>query len=164
MVYSWTQTVPAIVTSVEVMVGVASQRSVAVAVPFVPPGAVLAEHSMVMLGGQVINGGVTSCTTIVRLHVAELPQSSVAVHVRATLYVFGHVPGVVTSPKVTVTVGSHASNAKGGKNTGAAGQLTGVTCSKQIIVGGVLSCTTIVALQVALLPQSSVAVQVLATL
>ena len=35
---------PATVTSVEVIVGVASQLSVAVAVPLVPPGAVLAVH------------------------------------------------------------------------------------------------------------------------
>ena len=35
---------PATVTSVDVIVGVASQLSVAVAVPLVPPGAVLAVH------------------------------------------------------------------------------------------------------------------------
>ena len=85
MVDSWAQTVLGITTSVEVIVGVASQRSVAVATPFVPPGAVLALHSMVMLGGQVIIGGVISCTTIVLLQVAVLPQSSVAVHVLVVL-------------------------------------------------------------------------------
>ena len=35
--------------------------------------------------GQVIDGGVTSWTVMVRLQVAVLPQSSVAVHVRVTL-------------------------------------------------------------------------------
>jgi hypothetical protein len=76
---------------------------------------------------QVIVGGVTSCTTIVRLQVAVLPQSSVAVHVLATLYVFGHEPGVVTSEKVMVTLGSHASVAVGGVNAGIFGQSIGVT-------------------------------------
>ena len=57
---------PPIVTSVDVMVGVKSQLSVAVAVPFVPPGAVLAVHWMVILGGQkVITGGVLSSTKMV---------------------------------------------------------------------------------------------------
>jgi hypothetical protein len=43
IVYSCGQA-PATVTSVEVIVGVASQLSVAVAVPLAPPGAVLAVH------------------------------------------------------------------------------------------------------------------------
>jgi hypothetical protein len=54
------------VTSVDVMVGVASQLSVAVAVPLLPPGIVLAVHSMVIFGGQkVITGGVLSSTKMV---------------------------------------------------------------------------------------------------
>ncbi len=70
-----------------------------------------------------------------------------------------------TSEKVITTVRSHASVAVGGVNTGVAGQAIGVVCvSAQVIVGGVISCTTIVALQVAVLPQSSVAVQVLVVL
>jgi len=85
MVISCAQTVLGIITSVEVIVGAASQRSVAVATPLVPPGAVLESHSMVISGGHVINGGVVSCTAIVALHVAELRQSSVAVHVLVTL-------------------------------------------------------------------------------
>ena len=39
-----------------------------------------------------------------------------------------------------------------------------VTAGGQVIIGGVISCTTTVPLQVAVLPQSSVAVQVLLTL
>ena len=70
----------------------------------------------------------------------------------------------MTSANVTVTLASQASVAVGGINTGVAGQLIGVTCVAQVIVGGVISCTTIVALHVAVLPQSSVAVHVLATL
>src|SRR6185369_2361802 len=101
---------------------------------------------------------------MVALQVAVFPQSSVAVQVLATLYVFGHEPGVVTSEKVMVTLGSQASVAVGGVNTGVAGQLIGVVCATHVIVGGVISCTIMVPLQVAVLPQSSVAVHVLATL
>ena len=109
---------------------------------------------------QVIVGGVISCTTIVRLHVAVFPQSSVAVQVLVVLYVFGHDPGVDASENVMDTLGSQVSVAVGGVNTGSAGQLTGVVCVTQVIVGGVISCTTIVPLQVAVFPQSSVAVHV----
>ena len=101
-----------------------------------------------------------SCTTIVPLQLAVLPQSSVAVHVRMVLYVPTHDPGVVASPKVIVTVASQASVAVGDANTGKAGQSTGDVCATHVIVGGVISCTTIVPLHVAVLPQSSVAVQV----
>ena len=73
------------------------------------------------------------------LHVAVLPQSSVAVQVLATLYVPGHEPGVVTSEKVTVTVPSQASDTVGGTNTGVAGQLIGVVWAAQVKVGGVIS-------------------------
>jgi len=51
--------------------------------------------------------------------------------------------------------------AVGGVNTGVAGQAIGVTCVTHVIVGGVMSCTEMIALQVAVLPQSSVAVHVL---
>src|SRR6187549_3776312 len=103
-------------------------------------------------------GGVRSCTTMVRLQVELLPQSSVAVQVRATLYVPVHDPGVVASTNVTATVASHASVAIGALKTGTSGQLIGVVCSTQIIDGAVISRTTTVPVQVAVLPQSSVAV------
>ena len=57
---------------------------------------------------------------------AVLPQSSVAVQVRLTLYVPVQVPGVVRSEKVIATDGSQASVAVGGVKTGVAGQLIGV--------------------------------------
>ena len=75
---------------------------------------------------QVIVGGVISCTTIVRLQVAVLPQSSVAVHVLVAVYVPGQDPGVDESVNVTVTVWSQASVAVGATHTGVAGQLIGV--------------------------------------
>ena len=100
---------PATVTSVDVMVGVRSQLSVAVAVPLVPPGAVLAVHSIVRFGGQVICGGVLSSTKMVCRQVLELPQSSVALHVRLMVYSCGHAPATVTSVEVTVGVASQLS-------------------------------------------------------
>ena len=127
---------PGVVTSANVMVTLASQASVAVG--GVNTG-VAGQLIGVVCATQVIVGGVISCTTIVRLHVAVLPQSSVAVQVLATLYVLGQVPGVVTSANVMVTLGSHASVAVGGINTGVAGQLIGVVCATQVIVGGVIS-------------------------
>src|SRR5258705_70623 len=87
---------------------------------------VAGQLSGVVCVAHVIVVGVISCTLIVRLQVAVFPQSSVAVHVLATLNVFGHVPGEVTSANVIVTLGSQESVAVGGINTGVPGQLTGV--------------------------------------
>ena len=71
---------------------------------------------------------------------------------------------MVTSEKVTTTVGSQASVAVGATKAGVAGQAIGVTCVAHVMVGGVMSCTEMIELQVAVLPQSSVAVHVLVTL
>jgi hypothetical protein len=69
-------------------------------------------------------------------------------------------PGVVTSEKVNDTLASQRSETNGALKVGVAGQLSGVVCVVQTISGGVLSTTTIEALQVPVFPQSSVAVQV----
>ena len=90
--------------------------------------------------GQVMLGGVLSCTLIVRLQVAVLPQSSVAVQVRVT---FG-IPvqfAEVTSLNVMSTDVSQASLAVAFPKVGVAGQLIGDTTVGQVIVGGVLSRT-----------------------
>ena len=55
---------PATVTSSNPMVGVPSQLSVAVALP-VTPVAVLVLHCTVILGGQVMTGGVLSSINII---------------------------------------------------------------------------------------------------
>jgi len=148
---------PGVVASEKVIATLASQASVAV-------GALNAGTAGQLIGEvcatHVIVGGVLSCTTIVRLQVAVLLQSSVAVHVRVTLNVPGHDPGVVESEKVTVTLASQASVTVGALNAGTAGQLSGVVCVVQVSVGGILSITTTEALHVPVFPQSSVAVQV----
>src|SRR6187399_640535 len=146
---------PGVVASTKVIVTLASQASVAVG--GVNTGSA-GQSTGDVCATQVIVGAVISCTTIVPLQVAVLPQSSVAVHVRVVLYVPTHDPGVVASTKVIVTVASQASVAVGAVNTGKAGQSTGDVCATHVIVSAVISCTTIVPLQVAEFPQSSVAV------
>ena len=128
--------------SAEVMVGVL-HASVAVAVP--AAGTPEGLQPRLDPGGQkVMVGSVISCTTMVRLQVEVLPQSSVAIQVRLVLDVPVQVPGVVTSMNVIATLASQASVAVGGLKTGVFGQLIGVVCATQVIVGGVSSTTVIV--------------------
>src|SRR5688572_24752507 len=110
--------------------------------------------------GQVISGGVVSCTLMERLQVEVLPQSSVAVQVRVRVYSASQLPGVVASLKVTSTLASQASLAVAAPKVGVAGQSMGEFTMGQVMTGGVLSTTLMARLQVAVLPQSSVAVQV----
>ena len=114
---------PGVLTSEKVMVTLGSQASLNV-------GGVNTGNAGQLTGVVCVThvkvGGVISCTTMVRLQVAVFPQSSVAVHVRVVLYVFGHEPGVLTSENVIATLGSQVSVAVGAVNTGNAGQLTGV--------------------------------------
>ena len=69
----------------------------------------------------MILGGVVSTTVIVWLQLEWLPQWSVAVQVRVTLYDCGQLPGVVASLNVTVGLWSHSSDTVGAGNTGVAG-------------------------------------------
>ena len=135
---------PPTVTSLKVMVGVASQ-SVAVADP-VLAGNVLAVHCIVKLAGQEITGGVLSSTTIVCIQLLELPQSSVATQVRVMVLSCGHAPPAVTSLNVTVGVPSQLSVAVAVPF--AAGNVLDphwiVVLAGQVIVGAVLSSTNIV--------------------
>src|SRR5258706_2972197 len=113
--------------------------------------------------GQVIVGAVLSVTEIVLLQVEELPQSSVAVHVRVTENSCGQLPGVVIVENVGITLGSHKSEAVAAPKLGLLGHSTVEAGLGQVIVGAVLSVTEIVLLQVEEVPQSSVAVQVRVT-
>lgn len=99
---------PPTVTSDEVMTSDASQLSVAVAVP-VAAGNVLVAHWIVIFVGHVMTGGVLSSITMVCTHVLELPQSSVACHVRWMDPSCGQPPPTVTSVKVIVGVASQLS-------------------------------------------------------
>ena len=137
--------------------------SEAVAEP-VLAGAVLSVHSIVVLAGQVSDGGVLSSTVTVCKHVLLFPQASVAVHVLVMVYSCGQAPAAVTSLEVTTGARSQLSVAL------ATPVLAGAVLSEhsivrlaghEVIVGGVLSSTVITWRQVLLFPQASVAIQVL---
>ena len=127
---------PCAVASANVIATVASHASVAVGA--INTG-VAGQSIGVFCVAQTNVGGVLSRTTIVLLQVAVFPQSSVAVHVRVTLYVPGHDPGVVASVNDIATVASQTSVAVGAVNTGTEGQLTGVAWAAHMMVGGVKS-------------------------
>src|SRR5206468_3745634 len=151
---------PGVVTSAKVNVGLASHASVAVGVA---NDGVAGHWIVVGPGSAEIDGAVVSTTWIVWLATAELPQWSVAVQVRVTSYACGQLPGVVTSAKVSVGLGSHASVAVGVANDGVAGHWIVVGPGSAEIDGAVVSTTWIVWLATAELPQWSVAVQVRVT-
>src|SRR5262249_30518855 len=158
--YSWAQ-VPGVVASANVSVGLGSQASVAVGLANTSG----AGHStFVGPGTSLIAGAVSSDTLIVWLFCELLPQWSVAVHVRVTLYSWAHVPGVVASANVSAGFGSQTSLAVGSANTSGAGHSTFVGAGTSLIAGAVSSDTLIVWLFCELLPQWSVAVHVRVTL
>ena len=132
---------------------VASQASLAVALPHTTA----AGQSMVVLAGQVIDGAVMSLTVTVALQVEVFPQSSVANQVR--VLTTGQVPIAVVLTTVTSTVWSQASDAVALPHTTAAGHSM-VVLAGQVMDGAVISLTVTVALQVDVLPQSSVALQI----
>jgi hypothetical protein len=160
MVYSCAQA-PDTVASVKLTSGDSSHTSMAVAVP-VLAGNVLAVHRMVMLAGQVIVGATLSSIVMICTHDIELPQSSVATHVRVIVSSSGQDPPTTTSLKVIVGVPSQLSVAL------AEPVVAGNVLAEQEIVmfdgqamdGATLSSTTITWRQVLVLPQSSVAVHV----
>ena len=99
------------------------------------------EGQLIVVGaGKVaMTGAVISCTLIVCALVDELPQPSVAVHVRVTLYDPAHAPLVVTSAKVKLKALPHASDAVAVANTGVAGQLIVDGVGSDAITGAVIS-------------------------
>ena len=85
-----------------------------------------------------------SSTVIVWLFCEVLPQSSVAVQVRVTLYSFGQLPSVLTSLNVRVGVESHESEAVGDAKLGVAGHSIVDGPGTAEIAGAVVSTTVIV--------------------
>jgi hypothetical protein len=161
--YDCTQMPPGVVRSVKLMVAVPLHKSLAEAAGKTG----VAGHTMVATTvGQIMTGAVLSVTKIVRLHIAEFPQLSVAVQVRVILYAWAQMPpGVVTSLKLMIGAPSHKSVAVAMPNEpGNIGHSIGVTTVGQVMTGAVWSPTEMVRLQVAEFPQSSVATQVRVTL
>jgi TATA-box binding protein (TBP) (component of TFIID and TFIIIB) len=149
-----------LVSAIE-MVGAVSQLSAGVGEP---GEGTLAQLTVVSAGTPLSTGAVVSCTWIVWLALLLLPQASVAVQVRVTLYEPAQAPGVVTSADVRVNALPQASEAVATANTGVFGQSIVAGDGKEAITGAVTSCTLIVWLALLLLPQASVAVQVRVTL
>src|SRR5438093_1001247 len=148
---------PASVSSENVTVRFGSQSSAKVGVP----KAGVAGHWMVSSPGQeVTSGAVWSSTVMVWLHEDELPQASVAVQVRRTLLTAGQLAASVSSENVTVRLESHASVKTGVPNAGCAGHWMVSSAGQSATTGAVWSSAVMVWLQVAELPQASVAVQV----
>ena len=133
--------VPFVWLSLNVKETVASQASVAVGTS---NDGVAGHSTKLGAGNSLMTGAVLSITLIICDVVEALPQSSVAVQVRVTLYICGHVPGVVTSPKVNETVASQASVAVGVVKTGMLGQKTVLGAGRVLRTGAVLSVTLIV--------------------
>ena len=129
-----------------------SQASLAVALPNITA----AGQSIVWLAGQVIEGAEISRTVTVALQVDVLLQSSVALQIR--VYTIGQDPLGVVLTTATSTVWSQASEAVALPQVGVVGQSI-VWLEGQVMDGAVMSRTVMVALQVDVLLQSSVALQ-----
>ena len=71
--------------------------------------------------------------------VEELPQASVAVHVRVTEYAPAHAPDVVTLEDVSVNAEPHASVAVAVANEGVEGQLIVLGAGSDAMTGAVIS-------------------------
>ena len=104
-----------------------------------------------------MEGAVISRTVMVALQVAVLLQSSVALQTR--VITVGQVPLGVVLTTATSTVWSQASEAVALPQFGVAGQSM-VWLAGHVMDGAVMSRTVMVALQVLVFPQSSVALQI----
>src|SRR4249919_1162185 len=154
-VYSLAQ-VPGALASVEVML-TAPHASLAVGVP----NDGVSGHSMVAATGTEVNtGAVLSSTVITCEAVAVLPQASVAINVLVRVYSLAHVPGALASVEVMLTA-PHASLAVGVPKLGVKGHSMVAAAGTEVNTGAVLSSTVITCEAVAVLPQASVAINVL---
>ena len=100
-------------------------------------------------GSREIIGGVLSTTLILSLAVLLLPEQSVAVQVRVTVYCCAHLPGVVTSVYVSLGLPSHTSVAVGVAKLGVAGHSIVDSLGSAEITGGVVSTMLMVCSQLA---------------
>lgn len=143
----------------KVIVGVPPQLSDDDGLP-VFCGKVLLWKFMVVLAGHVIVGGVLSNTTITCVQVAELPQASVARYVLVSVYLLVQVWFEVIS-LTNVTVGAppqlSVEVTLAGFGAGTCEAHCTETPAGHVKVGTVLSKTVMICVQVAELPQSSVA-------
>ena len=113
-------------------------------------------------GTEVNTGAVLSSTVITCEAVAVLPQASVAINVLVTVYSLAQVPGALASCCNDHTV-PQASLAIGVPNDGVSGHSMVAAAGTEVNTGAVLSSTVITCDAVAVLPQASVAINVLVT-
>src|SRR6266704_393936 len=117
-------------------------------------------HSTVLLGTQVMLGGVWSSTVTFWLHSAVLPQASVARQVRVASKVLPQWPvRLVTVLRMVMVAVPQVSLAVGGSKFQVLVHST-VLLGTQVMVGGVWSSAVTFWLQSAVLPQASVGRQV----
>src|SRR6185503_19281685 len=144
-----------------VKIGAGSQSSFAVT-PSAPqgPGIGPLQGTALSLGTPTSVGGVLSSTLIVWLAVLVFPQESLAVQVRVIEYSFVQVPSVRTSWNVRVGLPSQASFTPGVTKSSFPEHSMDLGAGRLEMTGAFVSWTEMVWEQVAVLPQSSVAVQV----
>src|SRR4249919_3496277 len=111
-------------------------------------------------GTEVNTGAVLSSTVITCEAVAVLPHASAAINVLVRVYSLAHVPGALASVEVMLTA-PHASLAVGVPNDGVSGHSMVAATGTEVNIGAVLSSTVITCEAVAVLPQASVAINVL---
>src|SRR5437588_458861 len=117
-------------------------------------------HSTILLGTQVMVGGVWSSTVTVWLHSAVLPQASAARQVRVAAKVLPQWPvRLVTVPRMVTVTLPQVSMAVGASKVQVLVHSTDLL-GAQVMVGGVGSSTVTVWLHSAVLPHASVARQV----
>src|SRR5437870_5586887 len=140
------------------MAGAGSQLSTAVALP-VTLGPVEVYSCTVVLGGQVITGGVVSAIVIFCVQLLVCPAQSVAVQVR--VMILGQIP-VTASLWLILGLGSQLSIAVAlPVALGSVESLQATVVSAgQVMLGAVESTTLMVWAQLVVLPQLTVAVQV----
>jgi hypothetical protein len=149
------------VESDQVMAGLVSQLSVAVALPFVAT-LVSALQSIETLSGQVMTGGVLSTMVMTWSQVLLLPHSSVAVQVRVITLSSGQLPEATLSLSV-IAMFPFAEQLSVAVATPVVAELLSslhstLRSAGQVMTGAVESMIEIVCVHTELLPLSSVAV------
>ena len=101
-------------------------------------------HSIVISAGTVNVGDVVSTTVIVCESEIELPQLSTAVHVLMMIFVFPHVSVISSDSEIVRPPQSSSALAKPVFSLDSSSPHSMVTSTGIVIIGGVVSSTTIV--------------------
>src|ERR1044072_9156200 len=157
----WLSHIPAVRTSLCVIVTGPIQLSVATTALSLAAGASDAQLTVTSAGMLLITGAILSFTVMVCVLDELLPHASVAVYVRAMLKRLSQLPAVLTSLWVIVTGPAQLSVATTALSSAAGAalaQLTVISAGILAITGAVWSFTVMVWVFVDVLPHASVAV------